>query len=354
MKHHEAIAVAKDLKERIKTHLDKGEVLLKLQPGLEQYKEVIQFNAVADDILTTYGGKKVTVSNEDFSENSVQVRVVSMESLLGDIARFIRGRNKKPKTPEVAREYKAYETMVQKFQWLATTSTELIDKYEPKQGTVKLGSSIGAYFSGDPKTLFKDFKADADVYLAVRRSVETGIKPAITHMREFTKGLDRFIGDADREAEFIKYIKPFITKEPKPFAETFRPPNHHFLAIGKVDDWFTTRQGTPDGFTHDRKEAKLPYPSKEQLVDLHGIAVRLASISMGVESITYEIPLGLDFTDPPFRGYSDNTEVQELVSKSTFFEPVFDEEHTNVVYNLDVAVASVASALVDYLRKVLS
>lgn len=99
MKHHEAIAVAKDLKERIKKHLDKGEELLKLQPSLEQYKEVIQFNAIADDILSTYGGQQVTVSNEDFSTDSIQTRVVSLESLLSKVTQFLRLTKKKAEDP---------------------------------------------------------------------------------------------------------------------------------------------------------------------------------------------------------------------------------------------------------------
>lgn len=350
MKHHEAIAVAKDLKERVKKHLDKGEALLKLQPSLEQYKEVIQFNAIADDILRTYAANKVSV--EDFDDTALTDRIASMESLLSDIVKFVRGK-KKTEAKQTPAERQAYEPMIKKFQWLATTATELIDKYEPKEGTFKLNGHDGPFFQGDLKRLHKDFKADIDVYNAVFKRVESGLKPAIAHMRAFTKGLDRFIGDAERADEFLAYVSSMVKKEPKPFKDTFTPPSHNFLAIGKPDEWFALVKGMPE-FPYEKKEVELPYPTKEELIEFHGLAVRLAASALHTEQFIDELPLGLDYSDPPFRGYAGHTEIDAVMMKSTFLEPVFGEQHTGVAEKLDNAIGNMAYAAISYIRKALA
>lgn len=353
MKHHEAIAVAKDLKERVKKHLDKGEALLKLQPSLEQYKEVIQFNAIADDILSTYGGQQVSVSNEDFSTDSIQTRVVSLESLLSKITQFLKRRKAVPQE-ETKREYPQYETMANRLQWLVSEAPALIAQYQDKEDNIKLTGTTGGFFTGDPKHFVRDVKADLDMYRALVRSVKQGVKPAVNHMLAFEKGLDRFIDDVDRLEEFIAYIGPMIAKEPKPFKETFRKPNHSFLGFGKPNNWFDIDEINGDGFKSSRKEVEVPYPSKKELDDLYQLAIKGVELTMDISTFSDEIPIDLDYSDPPFRGYSGEVEVDKLAAQSTMFEPSFSEQHTGVVHNLSIAVYGLTAALVDYLRKTLS
>lgn len=354
MRHHEAVVLATDLKDRIKMHLDKGYALQQKGLGLETYAEAIRFNAVADDILTTH--KKNTVSIEQFGESDINERIVSLESFLGDIARFLRLTKPKSNGPNAKKEIEEreeYEPMIQNFKWLATTATVLIDNYKEKEGTFELGKQTGPYFAGDPQRFVKDFKADTDAYYALTRTVEAGLKPVLTHMYTFSKGAEKFIGDADRVDEFIAFIKPMVAKEPKPYRDTFKAPSHTFLAIGKPDEWFESVSGAPE-FDYEKKAVTVNYPTKKDLVALQGLAVRLATISMGIEQLTYDTPTGLDYTDPPFRGYSNNAEVDEAVSKSTMFEPLFEDMHTGIILKLDNAIGNAAHALIQYMKKALA
>lgn len=350
MKHQDAIAVATELKDRLKSHIDKGHALLQQGVGMESYKDAIQFNAIADDMLRSYAGNRISV--EAFDDTSIKERVISMESLLGEIASFLRIYKAKPKTEEAAEEREEYEPMIKHFQWLATTFATLVDSYTPKQGSMTLGKKTGPYFTGDPTRFAKDYAADTDVIYTLFKRSMAGINPAVKHYAAFDKGLQRFIGDADRVDDFIAYIKPMIAKEPKPFKDTFNKVSYEFLAIGRIEDWF----GGDDEYTtpYPKQEVSVPYPTKQELIALQAVAVRLAVMSMDLEATCYSLPMGLDLTDPPFRGYMGNATVQHLTGKTTMTYPLFIELHVGVVRKLDTVVEQAAVALISYLRKALA
>lgn len=350
MKHHEAIAVAKDLKERLKKHIDHGEQLLKLEPSLEQYREVIRFNAVADEILSTYASP--TTSLEDFGDTAIYDRVVSMESLLAKVSQFLKRSKAKAQDPKSSVTEQDYEHLYkrEKFvHWLLAELPKLTENYQRKDHSIQLSKTASFIFKDIKGDVYKELKAEVDFLYRVGEQIKKGLQPVIAYHREFLNGVDPFIGKDDEADKLIAHLTKALAKQPKSFDQTFKGPSYTFLGAGKVE-WFGEQSRErfikyPKASAKDIAQVSVDYPDKETLQELGSLMFRIILIVMGYEEMAMSIPVPVDITEQPFRAYRDNPKVRELVDKSIFQDPDVDyrvynpiEVITSLFYGLELAL----------------
>lgn len=138
------------------------------------------------------------------------------------------------------------------------------------------------------------------------------------HEKKYAKQLDSFCGDADRKDEFMALLRKMISDQPKAhYRASFRT-NHPFLGF---DDgaWFDSDEMF-NGHPNQSSVGAVTVPAADERT-VKGLKNALKTLVTEADKMyDYEYdeaPLGYDMTDAPFRGYSRDDEVIDLMNKLT-------------------------------------
>jgi hypothetical protein len=279
--------------------------------------------------------------------------VVSNEGIFDGIKQFFkkRGTEKASKnTPEVGERFNDLQ------QWYMNEFEKNYKEYAPTGDTVEMSNIHAPFFANQNGALFDDLvgRLDADIkaYTTLIKTTKPVFDRACRHLQDTAKKFDAFTGDADRLEEFVKVFEAAVKTQPELMAAVFREPSHEFMGYGKggfVADKHTFNDSAPKYSI--KGSVAVPVLTKEKLTAFVKAVSALSDISHDLFMINNDAPLGLDFTDPPTRGYSDDDQVQDLTNKAHFFHPVFEEGNTDLYLGLVARVDALLYAMLVYLRR---
>jgi hypothetical protein len=350
MKQSAEVALAKDQLSRLQKHLTVGYRLRRRGLGLEQYAEIVRFNAVADNIL---GGFSSMVSVEDYQQGEdLNKRVVSMEGLLSAIKNFLTGKTKE------AVSKKEDVPFWQRLNWLDSEVEGLLAAYEDREGSVTIAKRYAPFFKGQG-ALAAQIKADTVNY----KGVFSKAKPELDNQARFMASIDNafkpFMGNDDKPDEFAALIKSINAKQTDGLAGKWTEVSHVFMGWGKqpfLDKSASTGKGE---FSYlpaqidSSTEVTLPFPSKAELTAIVKELRALCETFAAIEIYSDDYAYGFDFTDPPIRGYYDYDQVDTELSNSNWAMEIFEANNSYFLTNLVERMSGLGEALIVYLEQVL-
>lgn len=344
----EEIVLAESLKEHLSAHLIKG-YSLRRQTSLES-ADVLAFNSIADHLMN---GLVDGCSMESFS-TSIDERIVSMEGLLDKLKGFIFGKKKEAVKERSEDDIHLWD----KLKWVNETLPELVKNFEEKEGSVTVIGRFSPAFSR-----FDSLSTDLAGDIAEYRKMHTSAKPAISKCASFMNKLDRdmkkFYGDTDKLEEFDKFVLDAIKNQPKGYIHSFKAPSRNFVAYSNASFVEFNKYTKRDAFKWapiklSGPDVEISLPTKKQLDGLVGSLVSLSTLYFELFELNEELPMGVDGTDPPWRGYWDISDVlNDNADKLDFFHPVFEESNFIFLSDIRGRIEYLISALVHYLKKAL-
>lgn len=344
MRDTEIITLAKETQKRVRKHLIQGYRLRRQGLGLEQYNDIVRYNAVADNIL---GEFTTLISVEDYSgTEDLNKRVVSLEGLLDRIKGFLAGKKKEAVNKPKVR------SLYDRMEWLNNEVGDLLDTYTEREGNVTIPKSYAGFFTGKGP-LSAQLKSDVDQYESLFNKAKSELNRQKSIMRDIGRKFERFVGNVSHRDEFVKLLKEIDNKQTKGLAAKFSNPSHKFMGFGKEPffDRGKFEYTAPD--VTSVVEIKLPYPSKDELASFVLQLRVLCEFYAIADDYASDYPMGIDPTDPPLRGYMDDDEVQEFVNRSCYMMEVFEDYNGNFPDQLVDRIAELFTAMTVYLEHVL-
>ncbi len=153
--------------------------------------------------------------------------------------------------------------------------------------------------------------------------------------------------------EFIKLMEKWDTWI-TPLNGLFRDPSHVFLGYGKTS--FLSEGGMFAGGpgTLDKKKTlqsvKMSLLKEDEVNPLVGLIEQAALLMYRCSEVT-EDAMGIDLTDPPFRGYyAEAIEARDEGFKAQFAHPDYEMINTDLFVDLNTRVGELMNAMVAYLK----
>jgi hypothetical protein len=343
MQREESVTLANDLKNKIHAHLRTGYGLRHSVASLES-SQIISFNAVADSLTDGLANK---CSMESIS-TGIADRIASMESLMVDLKRFIFSKKKEV----VERKADPEPDIITKLEWYQNTLPGLLAAYEDREGSVTIAGQYSPVFS-DASNLVKKLQKDNSEYKSIFTAAMAKVKKWEVYLSKVENDLKGFRGSNDRVEEFKTALAKLVKGQPDSYLPSFKQPAHDFLGYVNMsftdDEGFIFESPAPAASAID-----VELPSKKFITDLVKAVNDTLALCLLAEDATLDRVLSEDPTDPPTRGYLGLTrEIDELVNQAMFYHPVYEENNTYALENINHRLTYLLSALIHYLMKVL-
>ncbi|MNP89076.1 hypothetical protein D3C85_14760 [compost metagenome] len=345
---NEELVLAEGLKEKLTAHLIKGYRLSQCT-SLES-NDIVNFNSIADHLTD---GLAEQCSMEDFTSD-IRERIVSMEGLLDKLKGFIFGKKKEAVKERSEDDIHLWD----KLKWVNETLPKLVKNFEEKEGSVTVIERYSPAFSR-----FDSIATDLAGDIVEYRKMHTSAKPAISKCASFIDKLDRdmkkFYGNTDKLEEFDKFVLDAIKNQPKGYIHSFKAPSRNFVAYSNTPFVEFNKYTKRDSFKWapvklSGREVEVNIPTKKQLDGLVDSLVGLSTLYFELFELNEELPIGVDGTDPPWRGYWNISDVlNDNADKLDFFHPVFEESNFIFLSDIRGRLEYLISALVHYLKKAL-
>lgn len=293
-------------------------------------------------------GYRTNISNEDCNDQSRSVALVEIvdrklrvatEGIFESLKKLFGG-SKKAETPGNL-EIAAIDT-VAKFTNGNTVSIPSIHMSGPK---TSIFLKNGKY----NHNWMVDLQKDLLEYNKLLKAASTYDSKLDRWEYQWRTELEKFNGDADRADEFIALLKKVQADEPAPWYDVFKP-THEFVMWGK-GDWTDGEEGfshkaiRPDSASIEISEIpanKIP-TFKKMLTDLANL------IDLTADTHYEMFSHGPDFTDPPYRGYSTNEKVVEVMNKFKVHAQVSNDPWDQV-YLITVRLELIMEDLANYIE----
>lgn len=338
MRNDAIFALARDTNLRIRRVLEIGKRLQKDRMGLEDHS-VIGFCALADDLLQDF-----KVSTESFESDPIQDRIVSLEGVLDSIKGLFRAKHAEHQQDRENKE-ESEPYIWELGDWV--TETLQAATGETARSSIEISPKYGAFFTpGWHQALGHD--------LHQYRALYAQIKPAITttdrYLSKVSKTLEHFKGDTDHLEEFTKAFQGLVKAQPSTVVSTFREPTGAFLGFGKrpfVEDgvFVDDTAGAP------RRTATVAALSPKEFIKFRDQLMELYLLALDIDGWQSELHLGLDYSDPPFRGYAGEAAVDELTNTAMFLHPHYEETCTDIAHTLSDRIQELTLAMFHYARR---
>lgn len=343
MQQEESITLAYDLKSKLADHLRLGYRLRRTATSLES-NQVISFNAVADNLIEGFCEK---CSMENISTD-IADRIASMEGLMDDLKRFIFGKKKE----HIERRVDAEPGIITKLEWYQKEMPALLAAFEGNVGTVSVSGQYSPVFK-DAGNLPKKLHKDNAEYKALYTASIAKVKKWEMYFGKVDSAFKPFLGSADRVDEFEATLAKLVKDQPDSYLPSFNQPSNDFLGYGRAPfadkSGFVFESPVPSG-----NPIQLDSPSKKSVADLISVVNDSIALMLLVEDATLDRKISEDATDPPTRGYLGmSEEIDNLVNRAVFYHPVYEENNTYVLENINHRMTYLVSALIHYLMKVL-
>jgi hypothetical protein len=163
--------------------------------------------------------------------------------------------------------------------------------------------------------------------------------------------LDAFNGNADREDEFVELLKKMQADEPKPYFDVFSN-SHDFVIWGK-DNW----EDGEEGFSREAHRAgsatvEIDEVPTGKVGALKKLITNTANLIRIAEDGHYEMyGHGPDFTDAPYRGYSQSDKAVEVMNKLRMHAHVSNDPF-DCLHQVTVRLELILEDLANYLTLV--
>jgi hypothetical protein len=239
-------------------------------------------------------------------EAIVDKQLVSNEGIFDNIKKLFGGKPK-PKddgpVPEAAIEISSVDKAEA---FVKSTDTEIPAKTVSK-GYSALFLKGGNY---NPNWL-KDLTKDLTEYEKLIRATVNYEKVMKRWHDKYKSQLDNFVGDTERQPEFLAVLKQYVKDQPKPWIELY-PSNHDYLIFGKqLDDGEDFDRDVPG--SAGTTAVDIPEQSATQV---RQVVNKVVTVYNDLYNVIYDMGYyGADFTDAPFRGYAFDEEVVEELNK---------------------------------------
>jgi hypothetical protein len=212
------------------------------------------------------------------------------------------------------------------------------------------------FFRGKMQVLdvVKEFKNDLLMYQSLFSKYESKAKD---NLRKFHKIEDEAAAFLKRDThpngldEFAKLMQKWdswIT----PLNQQFRDPSYEFLGYGKLS-FLAGGMFASGPDTWDRSKApestRVAVLKPEELKPLIDLIEKAMVLQFKCNELT-EDGMGVDITDPPFRGYYREVVEEYGGFKMPYAHPDFEMVNTDLFANTGERVRTLTSALISYLR----
>ena len=211
----------------------------------------------------------------------------------------------------------------------------------------KPSEKISSFFTGnDP---LKTLENGLSVYGKLFTTLKTGVAKAERYKNDTEKKLSKYIGNVDHLEEFKKDFKAIVNAQPPLMGDALKSVSFNLPGYGDV------KLARPDGFIQfsvpdtipnqlDRLEALDAAKSKAYL----NLAGKYLDLWVKLSDMADDMEVGLDATDPPYRGYNDDEEVQDLTNQFEYLDPTYDEKGSNAVYLVKTMIWNTFESIVAY------
>jgi hypothetical protein len=166
---------------------------------------------------------------------------------------------------------------------------------------------------------------------------------------KFWPELETFIGDDDRPEEFAKFLKKFADAEPKPWSEVANL-KQKFIAYNEAD-WIDDEDGGFESLAHPdliKGQLDIPALDEDSVKDIKNVLKELAQFVDDLDEVYYSLNYhGHDFTDAPYRGYSDDDASVEQMNRFRIHAQVSNNP-VDMVSHIISRGFSILSSVVDF------
>jgi len=343
----ESMVLATDMYKRVRIQWLKGLALKSKVVSQEDFKDYIRYNAVSDCIIADFTPK---ASMEEFcADEDLNKRVASLEGILDSLKNFI-GAGKRQAIE--AKKEEADDPFWNRLTWFQEDAKQLLEDYEQKVGTITIPRRYAPFLNAND--LGQAIKSDTVQY----KALFTKCKPTLDKSKQFLEQVEskfsKFIGNADKLEEFIQVLKELEGKQFKGLSERFQESPHKFLGFNKKPFLSGTAFFYMSPKVHADAELVIHYPTNDKVESVFKELTLLCALYRTIDDYSEDYPMGVDPTDPPYRGYlSDSTEVQQACSNALYTYDVFDDNNRNFLTQLTDRMSDLINATIAYLEYVL-
>lgn len=255
---------------------------IQVRPGMEQY--------------TNEANKRLSVL---YAFRNAKMSTVSNEGIFESIRKMFSSKDKDKSAEQP------------KFDGYIWDKAIAIEKSPPKQLNPTTQTSPIFQLNGkyNPNWVSR-LEADIKQYERLTGTLKQADVKVASWAKKWRKQLAAFNGNNDKPAEFLVAARQFIKEQPTPFSEVFTN-THEYLGYGK-DGWMEDDNFVYSKmFTGSRVDIpELDTTDTKKVVDIIIKLGRLILIS-DAEDFSY---VAFDLTDAPFRGYSGNNDIDEVLN----------------------------------------
>lgn len=304
--------------------------------GLESISDSITVSTEADDGLTPTQRLEAVIDRQTISNEGV---FDSLKKLLGMAPKQSNSSEPIP-TPELEKD------VVEQAEEFYVSDVTEIPVVTVSKGYSATFMKNGSY---NPNWV-ADLKRDVTEYEKAYRGLVSYDKVMARWQNKFEPKLENFLGDNDRQPEFLTVLKEYVKEQPKPYTEVFKS-THDYVIYGRTfvngeGDFIRDTPG-PDGAT----AVDIPAMDAKQTKAVKDLIMSLVKLYWTMFDNSFDLGYyGADFTDPPFRGYGHDAAVIEELNKLTVHAHALNNP-SDLADTLDSRLTSVISSLAKYVSK---
>lgn len=280
---------------------------------------------------------------------------VSMEGFIKKIREFFRNRR------TVNEDTDTHSESTDSWEWLTQNFRTMdIDTVSVSTGDVTVPARYAPFCQRGGRTV-SDLSAEVAKDLKQYRQLLSQNKMRLLEHgkyihsvhSELSKFLDRYPG-IEYVNEFVDLVKRQLNRAPRASTlSRFQEPTHKFLGFSKSP--FTIRESGQRIFAIGSKPDKagpitITFDSTDQVRSLLNLIRELLQLSRELSDLEEASGIGVDMTDPPWRGYWEEVADMLETAHIPYFHPTFDESNSNLATELDHRVAFLAEAMVSVVR----
>lgn len=227
------------------------------------------------------------------------------------------------------------------------------NSHELNDGDIVVPKTRGGFFVRNGRTVdnvLAEFTKDFKEYQRLFNTAKPILVAYGRYINRVEKELDVFTGDVDRPEEFMAKVQQLVKQAPKNLIDNFREPSFSFLGFSGVK--FVVNGEFPhETKPNSDREVVIQPPSAKELPALVKLIRDILNLITDIHELyNYDLPIPLDPTDPPFRGYSDLLWDGKTQGYYPFFFSPYDEHNSNFLDLMEKRLIYLENALGRYLK----